>query len=560
MQKHPEIESWELDERYQGLPYETKKEVVGRFLDREMAKDKRFSSLNEGQRNRARELFFASNLPAPPPDPLANRGPLARLTGKGAAPREEKPPGEHNLLHYHGMKTPGKEVERRSIDDVSALREATEQFGSGLRGVTGAVIGTRASLTRDPEKRAELMGRYDDLQAQSMEKAPTVAFTEIVDRDEEGNIKPFQTARRAHRWALNTSAQMVPIVGSILAGAAVGAKTLGAIGLGATLGAGARFAVHGAGKAIQRAGMKGLGGTMATASDKAIAAWAGSTMGSYSVGHVLYAGSLYGDITAMGGSHEEARNAAHKYAVPAAAVSIVVPMAAQMSVMGYMGPAFAKKRVRDIALKAGLGTITEGLAEGVAESFVIAGEMDVLGEIYTPEEIRHRVIEAAAAGALMGAGMGIYGGTGRPKGDVNTIIEKMYPDLVAAHAHNNPTVIQYVIDSLSSVKNLPPDRQAMLDYLTTHETDVNAPINREMQRMQNMAIEVVKRGEEVNLARAQELAPKAEQGALTPDEALEMAIIMANSPPAGAQAQAAQAKEAEPKASTLPPEVPNTPA
>ena len=364
----------------------------------------------------------------------------------------------------------------------------------GIEGVKSGWHGTRAMFESDPHDRQKHLDRFQASHDRIAENPLSVPeFTGI------------RSPRDFGRWALGQSGALAPILGSIMAGGATVGKAGAAIG--------------------SVGGPKGtvIGGTI------------GSVTGSFNVGYMLYAGGLYGDLRKEGAEHDESKRAALVYGAPASLVSIAVPAAATSSVMGYLGRDYLRRNAMNMVMGAGLGATTEGLAEAFAESFVIMGEMSVLGRVYSDEEIRNRIVNAGAAGTLMGLGTGTAGAGGRPSGDINTILDGVIDQFEqAAQDIDKGAMYDFIIESLESAGSITPEHQALLEYLKTEQGN-NRQINRGANEAQKIALEVAKRPEEQNVARQRELWKKKADGSLTSREAIELTALNTNSPAAQAE-------------------------
>ncbi len=358
------------------------------------------------------------------------------------------------------------------------------------RGVMESFYGTQAMWADDEEERQRLLDKARELRAVSEQNQATMPnFTEI------------RSPGDAARWAIHGIGAMAPSVGSIMAGGAAGGKVGGMAGAAA--------------------GPKGA----------ALGAIAGSTIGSFSAGYMLYAGGLYSDIRQQGGEHEAARNSALKWGAPASAVSIVMPMAFLGSVSGYLGKDFVRGRARNMLIGAGLGGVGEGSAEAMAEAFTIMGEEEVLGRTLTDEERRSRIINAGAAGGLMGTSMGAVGGGVQQQGNLDTMLDGFIADMERAYSEGaSEDVRQAVIATLESADSLTGNQQAMLDYLRTEQADSNRPLNQELKEVQEIALSVYQRDDATNLARFTELAEKQANGQMSGTEGLELIALQVNSP------------------------------
>lgn len=370
----------------------------------------------------------------------------------------------------------------------------SEELFRGLqnagRGVMESYYGTQAMLSGDEEERQRLLQKAAELRGASEQNQATMP-----------NFTDIRSPGDAARWAIHGIGAMAPSVSSIMAGGAAGGK------------AGA------------------LTGSLAGPKGTVLGAVAGSVMGSFSAGYMLYAGGLYSDIRQQGGEHEAARNAALKWGAPASAVSIVMPMAFLGSVSGYLGKDFVRGRARNMLLGAGIGGVGEGTAEAMAEAFTIMGEEEVLGRTMTDEERRTRIINAGAAGGLMGTSMGAVGGGVQQRGDIDTMIDGFIADMERAYSEGaSEEVRQAVIGTLESAESLTDNQRAMLDFLRTERADRNRPLNQELKEVQEIALAVHQREDATNLERFTELSRKQADAQISGTEALELIAIQVNSP------------------------------
>ena len=386
--------------------------------------------------------------------------------------------------------------------------EFTRGLGMGTRGVKEGYHGSRALLSGDEGERQERLGKVRELHEATERKPISVPeFTDIVRRDEDTDKVDFgESFARASRWAAGQLGALVPIVGSIMAGGIAGGI------------AGAKFGPKGA-----------AAGAMGGVLKAGWATVAGSSIGSFTVGYGLYGGSMYSDLRERGAGHGDARKASLIYAAPASAVSIVVPLATLGAITGYLGKDFVKNRAKAALLGAGLSTPAEGIAEGIAESFVIAGEESVFGVTLTPEEKRHRIINAAAAGALMGTAMGAFGGAGRKQGSIDDMMNAFQADLEQSTGSvSNESVLSVAVAMLEGSRDLSPQQAQLLDYLKSGEAKNNRPLNSQLKKINRATEKVFARSYEENEAIANELARKHDEGTMTGDEALELTSILTN--------------------------------
>ncbi len=313
----------------------------------------------------------------------------------------------------------------------------------------------------------------------------------------------------AFRFGMSTVVQQLPIFGQIMGGALVAGKT------GAVAGT--------------IAGPKGI----------AVGSIGGSVMGSFTVGYALYAGDIFETTTSMGAERDAAQRSALLYAIPAAGVSIVVPSAVSSIVLGAFGKKAIKSRVLEGMKAMAISIPAEGLAEAVAENFVMQGELAAIPDyVITPEERRSRTINAGVAG---GIAVGAMSGT--------TVAFR--PRAMATESQISAEIdrqINIYEDSLRYRRNLPLeqdmlsklDEKAKAKILTNEEKQtreflrerIKQPIDdknmaKTMEEYDNISVEVFNRPGETNMFRLEELIKKAEK---TYEENLEMSAIVINKP------------------------------
>lgn len=399
-------------------------------------------------------------------------------------------------------------------DSAGMAKNFVRGLGAGQRSVREGYHGTRAMLSSDKEARQERLGKTRELREESARKPISVeGIQDIVSREEDGDIDISETISRAGKYAAGQAGAMLPIVGTIMAGAAAGAFTGARIGAIAGPKGIAAGALAGGAKGM----LKGI-----------TAAKVGSAAGSFAAGYSLYAGGMYSDLRHRGAEHEESKKTAALYAAPAAGVSIIVPAATMNSILGIMGRDFVKNKVKGMISHAGISTVGEGVAEGIAESFVIMGEESVFGKTMTPEEKRNRIANAVAGGGIMGAGLGALGGGARPSGDIDTMIDAMIGGVEKATNQSDRRIVRQAAIDILEKSDLNPQQEQFLSFLKTEQATKNRPLNQELSNMESIASNVMKRGTEENMARALALSKRYDEGNLNGNEALELSAILAN--------------------------------
>jgi hypothetical protein len=400
--------------------------------------------------------------------------------------------GNQAYDNYLNEQRQRKSVSRDQPQEVETSfgEEALSGLVGGFHAMVASYYGNRAMNSTNEEYRAQHMesaGAAMDRAAALPSDAPT--FTEI------------EGVRDAAKWFTRTMAENTANMSATIGAGWAGAKT------GAKLGA--------------AAGPKGA----------LIGGFVGAMTSSFYVASRMYRGGLYHTTAEGGASHEDASAVAKKYGDLAGAASMVVPGALMGAVAGGMGKNFVRSKVKDTLMYAGASLGAEGMAEAIAESFVITGEEIALGHTMEPSQKRDRIINAAAAGAALGTGMGGIAGAMRKRGTVDDIIDEFIV-LVEKDAEgaDKQMLASYLQSELArSGQELTPDQQAVLDFISGEGAPSNRRINRGMREIHAMGIEVATRAPQQNAQRFVELV-QMDEAQRSGNDAYELAAILANTP------------------------------
>lgn len=220
-------------------------------------------------------------------------------------------------------------------------------------------------------------------------------------------FEDIQGPRDFMRFLSGTAVEQIPIVGSTIAGSLVG----GAIGGGLP------------GAAIG-------GGIVASGS---------------------YIGQIYGTARDQGAQVGDAAFSSVIAGIPAGLVSVVMPARVSGLLQGTIAGSTIKNSALRALREAGISTVLEGTAEGIAEAFVVEGErMAIPGYEITPEQYRSRILNAAAAGAGVGGLTGLITGTiTKPSPTVEDVYDAV-ADIMAKES-NNP---QYAVENRQLVERI----------------------------------------------------------------------------------------------------------
>lgn len=372
---------------------------------------------------------------------------------------------------------------------IAAYQNTIAGFHSGralFRQITGAPEEQVTELLEKAAERREIVERH----------APSIQ-----------KVEEIEGIGDALRFGMSTVIQQLPVFGQIIGGAVIGGKTGGTVGaLGGPKGA--------------------LAGTAG-----------GSLIGSFTVGYALYAGDIFETTTSMGAERDAAQRAALKYGAPAAGVSMVIPGGVGAILTGALGKKAIKSRIMEGIKATAIAVPVEGIAEAIAENFVMEGELAAIPDhVITPEERRSRTLNAGVAGGIAIGAMSGVTTAFRPRqqnatdAQIEAEVDRqldIYED--SLRYRRNPALEQDMIEKLEAKDSLTSQEQQTLEFLRER---VNQPIDEKnmstaMQDYDNISVEVFNRSDEVNSQRLQELIQKPER---TYEENLEMTAITVNKP------------------------------
>lgn len=395
------------------------------------------------------------------------------------------------------------------------LNEAWQAFRSGYHGLRGGFSGARALVSQklgDEEALEKHIANYRGWQEKVLEYEPTIA-----------KIEEIQGISDAGRWGLAAAAQMAPIVGAFVAGGLGGAK-LGALAAPKSAAAGAAIGSV----------FPGLGTAVGAKVGAAAPIISGSVMGSFSLSYAVYAGDLFGEAVAEGHDKDRAAEGALKYGLPAAAVSIVLPAGISSVVMGAFGKNVVKNRLKASMMGALVSAPSEGLAEGIAEEFVMQGEEFITGQKIPDEERHSRRMNAAAAGTLMGFGMGTLGGAAAPKdsrpateAEIDAATDQ-FLSTVGETITQRPAIAGFItrqLEKKAESGKLSPNDKKLLAYLKKGQSRERTDIGEALAGTDEMLVEIAERSDDDNFARYSELDIKGERSL---DEDRELTLLTIN--------------------------------
>jgi len=292
------------------------------------------------------------------------------------------------------------------------------------------------------------------------------------------DILEVRTFKDALNWGVGTLPQVASSMGSIIVGGLAGSK------VGALAGT-VFFPVAGT----------ALGGTL------------GFLSGSYIAGHQLYAADIFFSLVQQGVPFEDAKRYAEQYSHGAAAASLMVPGALYMGIKGHFGKQWMKSRINAALKTVPITTPAEGLAEFIAQQFVMNAQEKALG-IEIPSEQRWREgINAAAAGGLMGFVSGMTGGAFLKRGTRAQMVDAFLTEMDQLATH--PDVLSEAISQLEKVPNPDKDTQSLIKYLRNQHEDVsNRSLDRQEKLIGQKVAEVTRREPGENIQRAPSLQQK----------------------------------------------------
>jgi hypothetical protein len=134
------------------------------------------------------------------------------------------------------------------------------------------------------------------------------------------------------------------------------------------------------------------------------------------------AGDVYNELNAEGADRDKAINAAVMAGIPMGLVDLAsqaIPLAKLSGLFKGVPSSLILKKLTDVAGRGGVagaakggavGIISEGGTEAVQEWIQMAAEEYATGKQATPEQIRERLINAAAGGAILGGPVGALTG------------------------------------------------------------------------------------------------------------------------------------------------------
>ena len=434
------------------------------------------------------------------------------------------------------------------------------KLGAGALTTKAGVQDWWAAQSKDEEVRARRLNQADI----------TKRMAAWYDRDHDiHNAFDIRNLKDFGNWVGGTTGMLTPIVGSFMlsgmaAGVAVPAIASSVVGASAAVrGASMARGLAAASRARQTVGVgRGMRqmhtvskavagapkGSLIGASTMQTLAQLGSYTGSTMSGWMQYYGGLYGTLMASGAEHDDAREAAYKYGLPAAAVSVMVPSIAASRLIGAFGKQHVTNMAKNVLSGAGLGLL-EVPAEVLAELFVILGEQSVMGNVITPEEIRYRLSAAGSAAFLMGQGMAVpstIAGSRLHKANAFTTLESFMDHLSEVEAATRtPEMFSGMLEVLKAVKGETSEARHLKGWLNQQleamglevgegmSEGATTPMSertmkRAMKQFTEQIFEAHKRTNQENLKRLSELSKKADEGTLTLQEAGEAMAIMSN--------------------------------
>lgn len=347
------------------------------------------------------------------------------------------------------------------LDTGTFMGEMEGRVEAGVRGVMGGHSGgsaLKAHLTGDKRAHDEAMEAWrsqrEQIQGLGLPERKIEDVFSSIAKWRSGEHGILDAAEDVAKWAAAAGAEMTPIVGSFMGAGAVG----GHVG---------RLAGSPLGPAGQT-----VGGV------------AGSMVGSFALGWEAYAGDQYAELVEFGVPQDLASEIAIKHGAGASAVSVVFPGVAGGLMSRAFGATIFKRRVNAILSLAGIGTVTEGTAEAIAEAIIIAGERAAGIEV-SDEVAKSRIVNAGAAGGLMGKATGTLTGATVPvgrgrqqgKGDETQALDSMVDEMIG-HAEeasiDRPDMAQALAVMLDNVET-PTDEQRQLRKFVENEAKGRPP-------------------------------------------------------------------------------------
>jgi hypothetical protein len=313
-------------------------------------------------------------------------------------------------------------------------KDAPGLISEGVTGLKRGVQSGGAALGGFVEMGARQAGK-DELadRAAAFRERRQEAISELPGRAVE-DIRDIRTPMDFLRFASGIGGEQIPITGAIMAGGVLGglagsaATPAGTVAGGATGAVAVNLAVRAALREGLRAGATRTA-TRAAATQAAknqairnLAVRGGQLAGAAAPATGSYVGDIYGTSVDAGAEHGDAARAALLYGTPAALVSIIYPARVTAMLMNGTAREVGKQQARSVWVQrarnamreAGLGVVLEGSAEAMAETLVVLGERSAIPDYQiTQEQFKTRILNAAAAGALIGGGLGGIGGAAR---------------------------------------------------------------------------------------------------------------------------------------------------